>query len=405
MLNKGNSKNIHLDISQPSRLLLLNNSISKQLFVQPGNTYQLTIKDEKILIESDDDINRSIDIVDTKIKNYFKQNYQIELDDDKNKKKRTLSLLNDFLEELEDQFVGSEYQNQLIKYRLAYTKGGTYYFLNDKKAYKRLESDLITNNDVQFQNPAYMDFLFDYYLRRIRSNSLKTRKYPDNLSGFEVIKLETAAIPEEMIQQLVMINFIRETYNTSWTNDNSELIHILDSLTEYGLHEQIRQASAGLAERFAGIKIDLDVPDFSMKKLSGDEINLSEFNGKYVLLDFWFIGCRPCQQAVSFKKKLYSEYGDCLEILSMNNINNSDDMKKYKSKEGLPWTFIKMDENDETLNVLNIHRYPTYYLLDPKGKIIHIPILHGSIENEFNSIEDKLKERCFDSKSIKGITR
>lgn len=89
MLNKGNSKNIHLDISQPSRLLLLNNSISKQLFVQPGNTYQLTIKDEKILIESDDDINRSIDIVDTKIKNYFKQNYQIELDDDKNKKKRT----------------------------------------------------------------------------------------------------------------------------------------------------------------------------------------------------------------------------------------------------------------------------------------------------------------------------
>ena len=55
----------------------MNNSISKQFFVQPNNEYHLTITDSKILIESIDDINKIIDLVDAKIKTYYDQIFEI----------------------------------------------------------------------------------------------------------------------------------------------------------------------------------------------------------------------------------------------------------------------------------------------------------------------------------------
>ena len=198
-----------------------------------------------------------------------------------------------------------------------------------------------------------------------------------------------------MIQQITLLNFARKAYNTSWIENNSEIIQILDSLAANGLHEQIRQTSANQAQRYSSLQVNSKIPDLSFTNLSGDKISLSNFHGKYVLLDFWFIGCRPCQRAVPFKKKLFTDFNECLEILSINDKNNVDDIVKYKTEEALPWTFLKANSNDESLNVLNIHGYPTYYLLDPNGKILLIPTSSGSIEREFNLIEEKLKKSCY----------
>lgn len=388
------SKVIQLKLDQPSRLLIKSKSMSKKFYVQANNDYQITIEDDSIYIESEDEINKSMDAVEAKIIGYFKENYKIELDDEKNKKKRTLILQNDFLETMQNQFVGSKYQNQLIKYRLAEAKSATYFFLADKKLFKRLESDFIIDEDIKFQNPAYMHFLLDYYFRRFNRHSLRTRKYSGDLSDFEIIKLETAAIPDKMIQQLVMINFMKEAYNTSWIEDNTEIIQILDSLAAHGLHEQIRKASIDLSERFRELKADSVVPDFNLSKLSGDEIKLSNFRGKYVLLDFWFVGCAPCHRAIPYKKKLFDEFGDCLEILSINPINDSDAILKYKKKEELPWAFFTINKNALMMETLNIQHYPTYYLLDPEGKICVIPGSKMLMEDKFKLMADEMRKDC-----------
>lgn len=387
-------KVIQLELDRPSRLLIKSKSRSMKFYVQANNNYRITIMDDSIYIESEDEINKSMDAVEAKIKKYFKENYKIELDDEKNKKKRTLNLLNDFISTVQNHFVGSEYQNQLVKYRLAETESATYFFLGDKNLFRRFESDFIMDEDIQFQNPAYMHFLLDYYFRRLVRHSLRTRKYSGDLTEFEVIKQETATIPDKMIQQLVMINFIHEAFNTSWMKDNSELIQILDSLTEYGLHEQIRHTSANLSERLVSINKNLEVPDFSMTKLSGDEIKLSDFHGKYVLLDFWFVGCAPCKRAIPFKKKLFDEFGDCMEILSINPIDRIDDIINYKSNQDLPWTLITMDKNALMMEKLNILHYPTYYLLDPDGKICILPGSTMRMEDEFKIMADEMRKDC-----------
>jgi len=57
-------------------------------------------------------------------------------------------------------------------------------------------------------------------------------------------------------------------------------------------------------------------PDFTAITLSGKEITLSELRGKVVLLNFWFLGCMPCQKEFPDLNKLTEEYPE-VEIVSV----------------------------------------------------------------------------------------
>ena len=142
------------------------------------------------------------------------------------------------------------------------------------------------------------------------------------------------------------------------------------------------------------LEVGSDIPNFNMTDLSRDELQFSDFKGKHILLDFWFIGCAPCQRGVPYKKKLIEDFGNCLDIVSINPINDVEAIAKYKDKDNLPWTFAKMDRNDIILSDLNVNGYPTYYLLDPNGKILLVPAYTGKAEDQFKLIEDELMKRC-----------
>ena len=160
------------------------------------------------------------------------------------------------------------------------------------------------------------------------------------------------------------------------------------------MHEHIKWAVNNLSDRYSKLEVGSDISDFNMTDLSGGELQFSDFNGQYVLLDFWFIGCVPCQRGVPYKKKPNENFGNCLDIISVNPINDVEAIAKYKGKDNLPWTFTMMDRNDNTLADLNVNSYPTYFLLDPVGKILLVPAYTGKAEDQFKLIEDELMKRC-----------
>ena len=121
-------------------------------------------------------------------------------------------------------------------------------------------------------------------------------------------------------------------------------------------------------------------PDFIKPDVNGKPVSLSQFRGKYVLLDFWGSWCGPCRAANPHLKELYATYAakgfEILGVASEKVSGQAQAEKMWKEaieKDGLTWTNVLNNELSMTQDVVqlyNIEGYPTQILLDKEGKVI-----------------------------------
>ncbi len=124
--------------------------------------------------------------------------------------------------------------------------------------------------------------------------------------------------------------------------------------------------------------------NFSKPDINNKQLTLSDFKGKYVLLDFWATWCVPCRKSFPHVKELYNKYKDKgIEIICIaDDDRNIDKWKAAIEKDGIGmWHHIlrglnmelimKGIKNPEDLDQrFGIHTIPTKILIDPSGMII-----------------------------------
>lgn len=123
------------------------------------------------------------------------------------------------------------------------------------------------------------------------------------------------------------------------------------------------------------LKVGGEVPDFQFTDWKGKKRKLSEFRGKYVLLDFWGMWCPPCRQELPYLKAAYSRFQPRgLEILGMNTDDPEtvSQIKGQLEKQGLGWTQATRESILGVIKSYRIHTYPSTLLLDPEGKVISL---------------------------------
>lgn len=115
---------------------------------------------------------------------------------------------------------------------------------------------------------------------------------------------------------------------------------------------------------------------------SGDELYNLFSNDNFTLIDFWFSGCAPCIAQFPKYKRIYEKYKDKdFEIIgiSTDTTKNKKNWEKVLQKQQLPWLQY-LDENGKEAGKLNIHKFPTNFLVDAQGKIIQKDISPESLE-------------------------
>ena len=110
--------------------------------------------------------------------------------------------------------------------------------------------------------------------------------------------------------------------------------------------------------------------DFSLTTLQGEQVSLSDYKGKIVILNFWTSWCGPCKEEMPHMQS-FSDKHDDIEILAVNLTSMDlglDTVKQFVEEYRLTFPIL-LDEEDVVGKQYNILTIPTSYIIDPEGRI------------------------------------
>lgn len=157
------------------------------------------------------------------------------------------------------------------------------------------------------------------------------------------------------------------------TKYESELLKYADDIKGKFPNTIAVQSFTAKMEKLKTLAVGQTAPDFQMTSADGKELKLSQFRGKYVLLDFWASWCAPCREENPNVVKQYNTFKDKnFTILGVSLDNNKDLWLKAIKDDKLAWNHaseLKQWDSD-VVKQYSIEGIPASYLLDKEGKII-----------------------------------
>ena len=112
--------------------------------------------------------------------------------------------------------------------------------------------------------------------------------------------------------------------------------------------------------------------DFKALDINEDTIHFSTLIGKHILLNFTAAYCGPCAQSAAELRFINNEYSDSLKIIGFSTDANKDFWLKHLERDSVKWISLWDGKGNysDTYIKYGIQGVPTYFLIDPQGKIV-----------------------------------
>lgn len=137
------------------------------------------------------------------------------------------------------------------------------------------------------------------------------------------------------------------------------------------------------------VMIGAMAPEFSQADTAQIQVKLSDFKGKYVLIDFWASWCGPCRRENPNVVKAFNQFkSKNFTILGVSLDRNREAWLKAIAADHLTWTHVSDIQywNNEVAQLYSVQSIPANFLIDPNGRIIGKNLRGEELENKLTEV-------------------
>ncbi|MCS5695131.1 TlpA family protein disulfide reductase [Desulfofundulus thermocisternus] len=125
----------------------------------------------------------------------------------------------------------------------------------------------------------------------------------------------------------------------------------------------------------SGVAVGMDVgqraPDFTLTTADGEELSLSDFRGRPVVLNFWATWCPPCRAEMPAIQSFYEKTGREIHVLAVNLTASERSAARVKDfLDAGGFTFpVLLDTRGDVAREYLVRAIPTTFFIDREGII------------------------------------
>lgn len=150
--------------------------------------------------------------------------------------------------------------------------------------------------------------------------------------------------------------------------DGSGETDALDSINDSALNSITEVAES--IDPAVGLAEGNLAPDFTVMRVNGEAITLSDLRGDVVLLNFWGTWCGPCRREMPEFQQAYEELNEQgFEILAVSFDDTFEAIASFRDEFGLTFP-LALDDTGEINDAYGIQTRPSSFLLDRDGVIV-----------------------------------
>jgi peroxiredoxin len=111
-------------------------------------------------------------------------------------------------------------------------------------------------------------------------------------------------------------------------------------------------------------------PDFILTDLDGNQLQLSDYKGQGVFLNFWGTWCPPCKDEMPYMESQYNAFKDKgVHVIAVDADESKLAVEKFVKQYELTFPVV-IDKGSEVIGSYNVGPLPTTFLINPNGIIV-----------------------------------
>lgn len=270
------------------------------------------------------------------------------------------------------------------------------FFSNTSRSKTLLNKLFIDKKTIQYHNYEYMQFFnahFKGYLKAYAStknggniyNSINAfADYKDLKNQFK----EDKSITNDTLRELLILKGLIDFYYSP-DFDKKQVQSVIEQLYRETKVQEHKNISFNILQIINQLQPGAKAPDFVANDKNGQSVNLYNYKGKHVYLNFFSSESETSQKEMQKIIDLKKKFNDKVTFISVCLDDSVKTYKAYlKANPKQDWTILHQTKNSSAKQNYNIKTLSGFFFINPQMQLAQSPALMPSegIEYKFNTL-------------------